>query len=93
MWFQVLENLIAGIVGGCAIVMIILAEWHLFDEADIDTADDTIINQVEDFIVVVIFQHHGIELDLFEVAGDGRIDAVKQIKSCRESGRCAGYPG
>ena len=36
-------------------LMIILPQRHLFDEADIDTAVDTIIDQVENFIVIMIF--------------------------------------
>ncbi|GBF28688.1 hypothetical protein MnTg03_00248 [bacterium MnTg03] len=77
MLLQVFENLVTGVIGFCAIVMRVFTQRHFLDKTDIDTTIDYKTDQVEHFVVVVVFQYNAIDLDLIEITGDRRVDAIQ----------------
>ena len=67
--FEIGAYPVTGIIGLGAVVVADDTERHFLNETDVDAPVDGKLHEVGDFIMVAVFQYHGIEFDAFKTGG------------------------
>ena len=67
--------------------LIYFAKWHFFDKADVQATRHGELDQVEHFVIIATFLHHGIEFDLAKTRRTRHLDAFEHLIELVASGK------